>query len=142
MFYALNWFLVVFLLALWSAAIWALHAVAAWVLASAGTIVGTASGAAAIRLPDWLAPWVPAPLMQDLSAWLAAWAPAIESVLQWLPGVAGTLTAIGWLAWLTWGLGAGLLLLLGVGLHVLIALSRRGSARASGPGTGGVPAAV
>ena len=38
MFYALSWFFVVALLALWSLAAWALHAVAVWTVSNAGVI--------------------------------------------------------------------------------------------------------
>lgn len=59
MFYALSWFLVAALLALWSLAAWALNAVAVWTLSNAGGLSSAASGVGTIRLPDWLAPWVP-----------------------------------------------------------------------------------
>lgn len=36
MFYAINWFVVVVLLALWSFTAWALHALAAWTVSNAG----------------------------------------------------------------------------------------------------------
>ncbi len=40
MFYAINWFLSLALLALWSLACWALHAVTVWVVSSAGALAG------------------------------------------------------------------------------------------------------
>ena len=63
MFYAISWFAVFVLLALWSLAAWALHAVAVWTVSNAGAWSGAASDAASgigeLRLPQWLAPWVP-----------------------------------------------------------------------------------
>jgi hypothetical protein len=59
MFYLLSWFAVASLLALWSLAAWALHAVAVWSVSNAGALSGAASGVGSIALPDWLAPWVP-----------------------------------------------------------------------------------
>ena len=47
MFYAISWFAVLSLLALWSLAAWALHAVAVWTVSNAGALTGAASGATA-----------------------------------------------------------------------------------------------
>ena len=46
MLYALSWFLVLGLLALWSLAAWAMHVVAVWALSNAGALTGVASDAA------------------------------------------------------------------------------------------------
>ena len=64
MLYALSWFFVVALLALWSLAAWTLHAVAVWTVSNAGALAGVASGANTISLPDWLAPWMPPEVAQ------------------------------------------------------------------------------
>ena len=65
-----------------------------------------------------------------MTAWVADLAPAIDSVLRAAPLLADGLTVV---SWGVWGLGSVLLVLLGVGLHVLIAVWRgRG-------GSGGLP---
>jgi len=122
MFYAVSWFVVLMLLALWSLAAWALHAAAVWAVSNAGAFTGAASGAAALRLPDWLAPWVPPELAQSLTALLSGLAPFVESLLQAAPALAGGLTVA---TWLVWGVGSFLLVALGAGVHLLIAMWRR-----------------
>lgn len=124
MLYALGWFLVFSLLALWSLTAWALHAVAVWTVSNAGALTGVASGVQEVRLPEWLAPWVPPEIAQGIPALLADIAPMVESLLQATPGLAGGLTVV---TWVVWGVGSALLLLLGAGMHVLVAMwLRRG----------------
>ena len=127
MFYALSWVLIFSLLALWSLAAWAVHAVALWAVSNAGTLTGAASGAVSgvdgLRLPEWLAPWVPPEIVQAMVSLLSGLAPVVESLLQAAPALAGGLSIA---TWVIWGLGSGLLVLLGVGLHVLIAMWHRG----------------
>ncbi|WP_310389937.1 hypothetical protein [Roseateles sp.] len=122
MFYALSWFFVFALLALWSLAAWALHAVAVWTVSNAGALTEAASGASTIALPDWLAPWVPAEVAPWASPILGGLAPFIDSLLQAAPALAGGLTVA---TWVIWAIGSVLLVLLGAGLHLLIALLRR-----------------
>lgn len=132
MFYALSWFLVFGLFALWSLAAWAVHAVAVWAVSNAGTLTGAASGVGGLRLPEWLAPWVPPEIAQAMTSLLSGFAPVVESLLQTAPALAGGLTMA---TWVIWGLGSALLLLLGAGLHLLIAMWRR-----HGGGSGPQPA--
>lgn len=126
MLYAISWFLVLGLLALWSLAAWTMHAASVWAVSNAGALTGAASDAAAgaggLLLPEWLAPWVPPEVVQGLSALLAGLAPAVESLLQAAPVLAGGLTVA---AWVLWGVGSALLVMLGAGLHLLIAMWRR-----------------
>lgn len=136
MFYALSWFLVLALLALWSLAAWALHAVAVWTFSSAGALSGAASGA--MSLPAWLAPWVPPEIAQWASQAMAGFGPVVDGVLQAAPALAGAVTVA---TWLVWGIGSVLLVLLGAGLHLFIALWRRRRAKARGPGAGRLLAA-
>ena len=130
MFYALSWFVVVALLALWSLTAWALNAVAVWTVSNAGALSGAASGAGTIRLPDWLAPWVPPEIAQSVSQMLAGLGPAVDSLLQAAPALAGGVTVA---TWVVWGIGSALLLMLGAGVHLLIALWRRRGSGGSGP---------
>lgn len=130
MFYAISWFFVVALLALWSLAAWALHAAAVWAVSNAGTRTGAASGAGTITVPEWLAPWVPPEAAQWVSQVMAGVAPFVDSLLQAAPALADGLTVA---TWVIWGMGSILLVLLGVGLHLLIALWRRRGGNGSGP---------
>ncbi len=132
MFYLLSWFFVFGLFALWSLTAWAVHAVAAWSVSNAGALTGVASGVEDLRLPEWLAPWVPPEIAQAMTSLLASFAPVMESLLQTVPALAGGLTMV---TWVIWGLGSALLLLLGVGLHLGIAMWRRHSG-GSGPQPG------
>jgi hypothetical protein len=127
--YALSWFLVFGLFALWSLAAWAVHAVAMWSVSNVGAVTGVASAVEGLRLPEWLAPWVPPEVAQTMTSLLSGFAPVVESLLHTAPALAGGLTV---LTWVIWGLGSVLLILLGAGLHLLIAMwHRRGSG--SGP---------
>ena len=120
MFYLLSWFLVLGLLALWSLTAWAVHAVAVWSVSNASALTGVASGVEVLRLPEWLAPWVPPEIAQVMTSLLAGFAPVLTDGL----------TVV---TWGVWGIGSLLLVLLGAGLHLLIAIWRRRG------GGGGLP---
>ncbi len=122
MFYAISWFVVLGLLALWSLGAWAFHAAAAWAVSNAGALTGAASGVEGLRLPVWLAPWVPPEIMHALTSLLSGLTPAVEGLLQAAPSLAGGLSVA---TWVVWGLGSVLLVLLGAGLHLLVAMWRR-----------------
>lgn len=130
--YVFIWLVVATLLALWSLATWALHTLAAWAAASAGGLPGTMPGANAMGLPDWLTPWVTPELAQWFSQALAGLEPVVGLLLQALPALSAGMTVA---AWAVWGLGCALLLLLGAGLHLLMALMRR-RLRGQGPSAG------
>lgn len=133
MFYVLSWFAVASLLALWSLAAWALHAVAVWSVSNVGALSGAASSVGSIALPDWLAPWVPTELLQAATQMAAGLGPLVDSLLQAVPFLAGGLTVV---AWVVWALGGVLLLVLGAALHLLISLWRRRGSGGSGPSAG------
>lgn len=135
MVYALSWFFVLALLALWSLATWALHGMAVWAVTNVGALSGAASGAGAIAWPQWLAPWIPPGLAEAVAELVSGFGPLVDSVLQAAPALAGSLGVVAWVVWL---LGGGLLLLLGAGLHVLIALWRHRHATAV-PRNGALP---
>lgn len=133
MFYAISWFAVIALLALWSLAAWALHAVAVWTVSNAGALTGAASGATTVALPGWLAPWVSPEVAQWVSQAVGGLAHFIDSLLQAAPALAVSLTVA---TCVIWGIGSVLLVLLGAGLHLLIALLRRRGGGGSGPSAG------
>jgi len=133
MLYALSWFVIFSLLALWSLVAWAMHGLAVWTVSNAGALTGAASGVAGLRPPEWLAPWMPPEIGQAMAALLAGMAPVVEGLLQAAPALAGGLTVA---TWVIWGLGSALLLLLGAGAHLLVAMWRRpggGSGPQAGP---------
>ena len=132
MFYALSWFVIFSLLALWSLGAWAVHAITAWTVSNAGVLTGVPSGVEGLRLPEWLAPWVPSEIVQAMTALLSGLAPAVDGLLNAIPALASGLTVA---TWVIWGLGSVLLFLLGIGLHVVNAMWRR-----RGGGSGPQPA--
>jgi len=120
MVFLVGWVLVLLLLALWSGLVWSGTALLAALLSQAG----------ALGAGDWSLP----PVLSDtLPRWAAEWlAATMENFtpqLQWLagalPGLAGWVNALGWLVW---GVGALLLLVLGVAIHVAVALVRKSRA--------------
>ena len=129
MFYALSWFAVLGLLALWSLAAWALHWAAAWTVANAGAMAGSSASIEGLRVPAWLAPWIPPELAQALTSWLAALAPVIRAVLDWAPALADGLSVA---IWVLWAIGSAILLGLGLLLSGTIAVLRRRSVVSTG----------
>lgn len=122
MFYAIVWFAIAGVLALWTGGLWAVDALAGWSAAQAGQVSVGAAGVPALQLPAWLAPWVPPEIAASITAALAELAPWVDGLLGLLPALAGGLTV---LLWVVWAFGALLLLALGVALHAGIALWRR-----------------
>jgi len=106
MFYALSWFVIFSLLVLWSLGAWAVHAAAVWTVSNAGALTGASLGAEGLRLPEWLAPWVPPEIAQSLVSLLSGLAPAVEGLIQAMPALAGGLTVATWVIWV---LGSALL---------------------------------
>jgi hypothetical protein len=129
MFYALSWLVVFSLLALWSLAAWAFHSAAAWTVANAAVLASGSGAIEALRVPDWLAPWIPSELAAALTSMLSAFTPAIEALLGWAPALASGLSVA---VWVVWGVGSALLIALGLVLSGMIAvLGRRASGRTS-----------
>ncbi len=129
MLFAISWIVVFLLLAFWSLTVWALHAVAIWTLSNAGALTSDPSGTRDFRLPEGLAQWIPPEAAQAFASLIADLRPMADSLLQSAPALAGGVTVA---SWLLWGVGAVLLVLLGAGLHWLIAAARR---RGGGSGT-------
>jgi hypothetical protein len=127
MFYALSRFAVLSLFAMWSLAAWAFHAVALWTVSSAGVLAGKSAAMEVLRLPEWLAASVPPELALAVASFGSLVKPTVDALLGWMPSLGGGLSLA---VWAVWAVGAGLLLLLGVALSVLIAVLRRNSAAA------------
>lgn len=122
MLYVLNWSIIVAVLAIWSFTVWALHNLANWTVSNAGPLAGAATDLGPLQLPDWLAPWVPPEITQSVNALLSGLGPVVGNLLQAAPALTEGVTVAGWVIW---GLGSVLLVVLGAGLHFLLALLRR-----------------
>ena len=92
MIYLLGWLFVLGLVGLWSLTVWMMHAFAAWAVANAGAVAGAGSRDGVLQIPEWLAPWVPPPLVEAFTAMLASLAPVLDWLLQVVPALAGGLT--------------------------------------------------
>ena len=137
MFYAFSWFVVFGLLALWSLAAWAFHSITAWTISNAGALTGGAGATEGLRMPDWLAAWVPPEFALALSSMVSAITPAIEAVLGWAPALAGGLSVV---VWVVWAIGSVLLVVLGFVVTGLIAVLRRRASMLASPATGAAAA--
>ena len=130
MVHALSWFVVFSLLALWSLAAWAFHTITAWSVSNADLLAGASGAVDGLRVPDWLAPWIPPELALALASTLSALKPAVEAVLDQAPALAGGLSVA---VWVVWGLGSVLLIALGLVLSGLITVLRRRGSRETDP---------
>ena len=117
-----GWVLVLLLLALWSGLVWAGEALLAALLSQAGTL-----SAGDWSLPEALTAWLPVPVAEWLAGTLETLTPQLQALVGTLPWLSGGVTA---LAWVVWGLGAVLLVGIGVAVHVGVALWRK-SARST-----------
>ena len=130
MVFLVGWVLVLLLLALWSGLVWSGAAMLAALLSHAG----------AVGADDWS---LPPALAEALPVWAAEWligtlenlTPQLQSLAAALPGLAGWVNA---LAWIVWGAGALVLLVVGAAVHVAVALVRKSRAP-SPPRVAGAP---
>jgi hypothetical protein len=140
-FYILSWSVVLMLVALWSLAAWAFHAIANWTVTSSGALTGGTAAFEGLQLPNWLAPWIPPELGLAFTSLLASAGPFVESALNQAPALASGISVA---IWVVWGIGTALLILLGVVCSGVIAMLRRrggsglSSASAIAPGAQGL----
>jgi len=132
-FHVLSWSVTFILLALWSLAAWAFHSIAAWTVSNAGVLAGGSGAIQSLRVPDWLAPWIPPELALALTSMLSASSPAIEAVLNQAPALAGGLSVA---VWAVWGVGSVVIVILGVVCSRVITLLRRRTSIFSAPSLG------
>jgi len=131
--HALSWSLVFVLFALWSLAAWALNSVASWIVSNAGFVAGSSGAIEGLRVPDWLAPWIPPELALAFTSVLSSFIPAIEAALQQAPALAGGLSVA---IWVVWGLGGALIVILGLVSSGLITTLRRRASAVGAPSAG------
>jgi hypothetical protein len=117
MVFLVGWVLVLLLLAGWSALVWSGHAVLVAMLSHAGTL-----GTGDWSLPEALTAWLPVGAADWLVGTLENWTPQLQSLVGMLPWLSGGVTV---LAWLVWAAGAVVLLVVGLAIHVAIALWRK-----------------
>ena len=122
MLYAISWFLVLALLAIWSMGVWGLHSYAAWSITGVGALADHSQTIEQVVLPGWVALWAPSELILAIKA-------GTENVLPWVFSALSALpNAVGWLsplAWLLWSIGFAILVVGGVLLHAMIAMARK-----------------
>lgn len=128
MLYIANWTIVVLLFALWSLAVWAVHAVVVWAVTLAPSITGPSADLSSVPVPAWLLHVLPIEAVQGLVVALTEMWTALAELLHAAPSVAHGVSAV---TWTVWGLGSALLLAVGVGIHLCVSLWARHSARAA-----------
>ena len=121
MFYVLTWSVVLVLCALWSLIAWAFHAATAWAVSNTGVLAGGSAAIEALRVPDWLAPWIAPELAAAFKPMLSAIAPTIQAVLNQVPAHANGLSVT---SWAIWGIGSAFLIVLGMVVSRLITVAR------------------
>lgn len=120
-----GWLLVLLLLALWSGLVMAAQSLLTALLSQADVL-----GSGDWTLPEALTAWLPVPAAEWLIGTVETLTPQLQALAGALPSLAGGVTL---LAWLVWGVGA--LMLLGLGLvgHVAVALWRKSSRSSAEP---------
>ncbi len=126
MLYAISWFLILALLAIWSVGVWGLHSIAVWSIHGVGAMVGQSHPMDRLPVPGWVGLWFPADLTLAFKTSAAAVLPWVESFLSALPSLAGWLAPV---AWIVWGIGFVLLTLGAVALHAVISMTNRSAAQ-------------
>lgn len=130
MFYALSWSVMFILLVLWSLAAWAFHSIAAWTVSNAGVLAGGSGAITTLRVPDWLAPWIPPEVALAFTSMLSASTPAVEAALNQAPALAGGLSVA---VWVVWGVGSALLVIVGLVCSRLITVMSRSASGFAAP---------
>lgn len=132
MLYIANWTLVTLLLGLWSLAAWAFHGIVVWAVTKAPSITGPAADLSSVPVPAWLLQFLPIEAIQGLIVGLTETWTMLAGFLQAAPSVA---TGVSVVTWTVWGLGTAVLVAVGVGVHICVAVWGRrslGNAKLSG----------
>ncbi len=123
---SISWFLVLAVIAAWSAGVWALHFLVVWSLSGAGALAEPSQKLETLALPPWIEVWLPADGLLAVQSAVKVFLPWVESALAALPQAVAWLSPLAWLVW-----GFGFLILLGGGavVHGLIAMTRKAATR-------------
>lgn len=121
----LLWLVVGVLLAVWSATVW----LGQWLL---GVVLGSAGDLPlqALALPEAWTRWLPQGVSDSITQGIEAAQPWLQTLLDTMPALAGGVTV---LAWITWAVGAALLLLAGGASHAALRWWQRSQRTASLP---------
>jgi hypothetical protein len=122
MWHALLWGLIALVAVPWTLVCIGLHAVLTSLDGSGGDVQAWMAWLEQWRIPGWLAVWLPMESVTALKAWLTMLGPWQESLLAGAPVLLGWLVP---LVWIGWGLGLGVLVMLGVAGSVLLSVLRR-----------------
>jgi hypothetical protein len=105
----LSWSVVGVVLAMWSAVVWLGHGLLAAVLGGAGHLP-----VKDLALPEGWTRWLPQDLSESMTQAIETAQPVLQALLDQMPALADGVTV---LAWVTWAVGAVLLMLAGVAAH-------------------------
>ncbi|RYH69815.1 MAG: hypothetical protein EON54_02180 [Alcaligenaceae bacterium] len=118
MFLVLTWLFVAVLLAIWSFGIWVLEATAAWTLSNASDMAAKTTDIAGLPIPPWLTPWMPPEVTQWFASLVGSLPAMVEALDRAVPMLADGLSVM---SWMVWAIGCAVLLLIGIGMHALVA---------------------
>lgn len=108
----LLWIVVGVLMAVWSATVWLGQLLLTVLLGGAGHLP-----VKDLALPEAWTRWLPQGLSESITQGIEALQPWLQTLLDTMPALAGGVTV---LAWITWAVGAALLLLAGVMSHAAL----------------------
>lgn len=113
------WIVFAALLALWTGAAWVGAEGTRWALqaVASGEAGEIARSAAGWQWPAWLSLWVDTQALKQLQDFIV-W--AVDALRGALPAIGSATGFVVALVWLTWGVGAFVLLLLAGGAHLLV----------------------
>lgn len=121
----LLWIVVGVLMAVWSATVW----LGQWLL----TVLLGGAGHLPVKdlaLPEDWTRWLPQGVSESITQGIESLQPWLQTLLDTTPALAGGVTV---LAWITWAVGAALLLLAGGASHAALRWWQRSQQAASKP---------
>lgn len=121
----LLWIVVGVLMAVWSATVW----LGQWLL----TVLLGGAGHLPVKdlaLPEAWTRWLPQGVSESITQGIESLQPWLQTLLDTMPALAGGVTV---LAWITWAVGAALLLLAGGTSHAALRWWQRSQQAASQP---------
>jgi hypothetical protein len=118
----LIWVVTGFLAMLWTAAAALLAAGVNWLATSSvDPAIREAQAMAQWPVPEWLAVWMPAGIIEPLKASITGLLDSLVSATTWIAPMLGWLSPV---IWVIWGLVLALMLVLAGGAHLLVGRSK------------------